>query len=88
MSRGQEYALKNLLTYADCAVQQTEMGVFDVLARNFSDKPLLNFWLWKVGYAHLATLIRNKDLLDSIRILAREIYRDMKQNIGKPVARW
>ena len=88
MSRVQEYALKSLLTYADCAIQKNESGIFDVLARNFEDKPLLNFWLWKVGYAGLSKHARNKDLLDSIRIISREIYRDMRQNVGKPVARW
>ncbi len=88
MSRVQEYALKSLLTYADCAVQKNESGIFDVLARNFEDKPLLNFWLWKVGYGHFSKLGRSKDLVDLIRIISREIHRDMKQNVGKPVARW
>jgi len=88
MSRLQENALKSLLTYADCVVQEDETGIFDVLARNFEDKGLLNFWLWKVGYGHLSKFGRTKDLVDFIRIISREIHRDMKKTIGKPVARW
>ncbi len=88
MSRVQLYALRNLLVFADCAVQKDESGIFDTLARNFEDKGLLNFWLWKVGYGHLSKQTRNKDLLDSMRILSRELYREMKQTVGRPVARW
>jgi hypothetical protein len=88
MSRVQLYALRNLLVFADCAVQKDESGVFDTLARNFEDKGLLNFWLWKVGYGYLSKKTRNKDLVDSMRILSRELYREMKQNVGRPVARW
>jgi len=88
VSKVQEYALKTLLTYADCAVQKDEEGIFHVLGRNFEDKPMLHFWLWKVGYGHLSRFIRNKDLLDSLRILSREIYRDMKETVGKPIPRW
>ena len=88
ISRLQKNALKSLLTYADCAVQKNESGIFDVLARNFEDKPLLNFWLWKVGYSHLSKFGRNRDLVDFIRVISREIHRDMKKTVGKPVARW
>jgi len=58
------------------------------LARNFADKPMLNFWLWKVGYAHLSKHGKNKDLVDFIRVLSREIHRDMKETVGKPIPRW
>jgi len=88
ISRVQEYALRNLRVFADCAVQKDEEGIFHVLGRNFEDKPMLHFWLWKVGYGHLSRFIRNKDLLDSLRILSREIYRDMKETVGKPIPRW
>lgn len=88
MGRLQEYALKTLLTYADCAVQQSEMGVLDVLARNFEGKAMMNFWLWRVGYGDLVRRTQNKDFLDSIRIISREIYRDMRRTVGKPVSRW
>jgi hypothetical protein len=88
VSKVQEYARKTLLTYADCAVQKEEEGILHVLGRNFEDKGLLNFWLWKAGYGELSKLIRNKDLFDSLRIISRELYRDMKATIGKPIARW
>lgn len=88
MSRVQEYNLKTLRVYADCAVQRDEAGIIDVLARNFEDKALLNFWLWKAGLGHLSKLIRNKDLLDSLRIISRELHREMKQSVGQPVSRW
>jgi len=88
MSKVQEYSLKSILTYADCSVQKDENGIFAVLGRNFADKPILNFWLWKVGYGHLSKFGRNKDLVDFLRILSRDIYRDMKQNIGRPISRW
>lgn len=90
MSRVQEYALKTMRVFADCAVQRNESGVYDVLACNFGEdnKALLNFWLWKAGYNHLTKVTRNKDLFDSIRIISRELYREMHKTVGKRVAWW
>ena len=88
MSRLQDNFLRNLLVFADCAVQQEVSGVFDVLARNFADKPMLNYWLFRVGYSHLSTYTRHKDIVDAIRKVAHELHRDMKKNIGKAAARW
>jgi len=88
MSRLQDNFLRNLLVFADCAVQKDESGVFDTLARNFADKAMLNYWLSKTGYGYLSRHTRNKDLVDFIRKVAYELHRDMKKTVGKPVARW
>ncbi len=88
MSRLQDNFLKSLHVFADCVVQPNASGVFDTLARNFADKPMLNYWLFKVGYGHLSKYIRNKDIVDSIRKVAYELHRDMKKTVGKPIARW
>ncbi len=88
MSRLQDNFLKSLLVFADCVVQTNASGVFDTLARNFADKPMLNYWLFRVGYGHLSDYTRNKDIVDAIRKVAYELHRDMKKNIGKAVARW
>lgn len=88
ISRLQDYAIKNLLVFADCAVQTDWWGVFDVLARNFDNSGFLSYWLNKVGYGHLTPYSKGKDLVDYIRKVAHEIHRDIKASIGKPIARW
>ncbi|MGO9569674.1 MAG: hypothetical protein ACLP5H_19255 [Desulfomonilaceae bacterium] len=87
-SRLQDNFLKSLLVFADCVVQTNAAGVFDTLARNFADKAILNYWLFRVGYGHLSSYTRNKDVVDAIRKVAHELHRDMKKSIGKAVARW
>ncbi len=88
MSRLQDNFLRNLLVFADCAVQKDESGVFDTLARNFGDKAMLNYWLSKTGYGHLSEYTQNKDIVDFIRKVAYELHRDLKKTVGQPVARW
>lgn len=86
--RLQDHCFRNLLVFADCAVQADRCGVFDVLARNFDNHGTLSDWLNKVGYSGMSGYARGRDLIDYIRIVAHEIHEDMKKSIGKPVARW
>ena len=88
MSRAQDYAMRNLLVFADCAVQEDESGVFDVLARNFDSTGLMGYWLNKVGYGHLTQYAKDRDLVQYIRKAAHQIHRHMKRTVGKPVTRW
>lgn len=88
LSRVQEYALKNLLVYADCAVQKDEWGVFDVLARNFDNNGSISYWLNKVGFDHLTKHGKGKDIVDFIRKVSFGVFKDMQKNVGKPIARW
>lgn len=88
VSRNQQYVLRNMLVLCDCCVQASPDGIFDVLARNFSDTGALMWWLRKVGKFHVAELVKGKDLVDAIRKAAHELYRDLKKEIGRPVARW
>jgi hypothetical protein len=88
MGRAQDYAMRNLFVFADCAIQKNESGVFDVLARNFDSTGLMSYWLNKVGYGHLTRYAKDRDLVQYIRKAAYEIHRHMKKAVGKPVARW
>ena len=88
LSYVQEYAIRNTLVYADCAVQKDESGVFDVLARNFADKGMVGYFLTKVGHQHLVQYAKNRDIIDYIRVVSRELYREMKGTVGKRTARW
>jgi hypothetical protein len=88
VSRNQQYAIRNLIVFADCAVQKDESGVFDTLARNFDSNGFLSYFLSKSGYGHLTPYGKGRDLIDYIRKVAHEIHRDMKKSIGKPIPRW
>jgi hypothetical protein len=88
VSRNQQYVLRNMLVLCDCCVQTSSDGVFDVLARNFSDTGALMWWLRKIGKDRIAELVKGKDLVDAIRKAAHRLYRDLTFEIGKPVARW
>jgi hypothetical protein len=88
LSYVQKYAIRNVLVYADCAVQKDESGIFDVLARNFADKGMVGYFLTKVGHQHLVQYAKNRDVIDYIRVVSRELFKEMKKIVGKPVARW
>ena len=87
MSLAQKYNIASILTFADCAVQKSPDGIFDVLARNFIDNGMLSFWLNKVNYGPLTAYSKGHDLVDYIRKVSHELFKAMK-DIGKPVARW
>jgi hypothetical protein len=88
LSRVQDYALRNLLVFADCCVQTCPEGIFDVLARNFDSVGALGWWLQRVGKGELIPRTKGKDLIDALRIVAHNLCRELKAEIGKPVARW
>ena len=87
MSLAQKYTLLSIQTFADCVVQQSPDGIFDVLARNFGDNGALSFWLHKVGHGHLTTYAKGHDIVDYIRKTSHELFKAMK-DVGKPIARW
>lgn len=88
ISRVQDYALRNLLVFADCAVQKDESGVFDVIARNFDNTGILGWWLQRIGKGELIPLTKGKDIVDAIRVISHALYRQLKAEIGKPIPRW
>jgi hypothetical protein len=87
MSLSQKYTLLSIQTFADCAVQQSPDGIFDVLARNFADNGNLSYFLQKVGYGHLTSYARGHDIVDYVRKTSHELFKAMK-DVGKPIARW
>jgi hypothetical protein len=87
MSLAQKYTLLSIQTFADCAVQKSPDGIFDVLARNFADNGNLSYFLHKVGMSHLTTYAKGHDIVDYIRKTAHELFKAMK-DVGKPIARW
>jgi hypothetical protein len=88
VSRNQQYIIRNMLLFADCAVQISAEGVFDVLARNFSDTGALVWWLWRVGKRDLATRIKRMDIVDAARITAHALHQQIKAEIGGKLPRW
>ena len=88
MSRTQRYWIGTMLIFADCAVQKSAEGIFDVLARNFEDTGALSWWLWRIGYGDKTKLLKGKDIVDAIRKVAHLLYRDLKKEIGRPVVRF
>lgn len=88
VSRVQDYAIRNLLVFADCCVQTSPDGIFDVLARNFDNLGALGWWLQRVGKGNLIPLTKGKDLIDALRIVAHALYRQIRVEIGKPIPRW
>ncbi len=81
------YWIARMLIFADCAVQQSPDAVFDVLARNFESTGALSWWLYHIGRGEIAKYTKGKDIVDAIRKVAHELYRDLRE-IGKPIARW
>jgi hypothetical protein len=90
MSLAQKYTLLSIRTFADCAVQSQKgpEAVFDVLARNFSDNGNLSYFLHKIGMSHLTTYAKGHDIVDYIRKASYELFKAIKSDIGKPIARW
>jgi hypothetical protein len=87
MGRIQQYWISTMLIFADCAVQKNPDGIFDVLARNFDSPGALSWWLQRIGHGDMAKYTKGKDIVDAIRKVAHELYRDLR-DIGRPVARW
>ena len=88
MSRIQHLWIATMLIFADCSVQKSPEGIFDVLARNFEDTGALSWWMWRIGYGDKTKLLKGKDIVDAIRKVAHLLYRDLKKGIGRPVARF
>jgi hypothetical protein len=88
MSRIQRYWIGTMLVFADCALQKDPEGVFDVLARNFEHTGALSWFLWKIGHGEMTRFVRGKDLIEAIRKIAHELYRYLKTEVGRPVARF
>jgi hypothetical protein len=88
MSRPLGYSMRSAYLLADVAVQKSPEGVFDVLARNFDNPGLLNYWLDRVGHGDKKQWLKGKDLIDYLRIVAHRLYRDLSREVGRPVARW
>ncbi|MGO9566803.1 MAG: hypothetical protein ACLP5H_04595 [Desulfomonilaceae bacterium] len=72
---------------ADAAVQQDSSGVYDVLARNFADSGMLSWWLHRIGRGDMSRLGRRKDLFDYLRLVSNALHRELKRDLGRPVAR-
>jgi len=83
-----QYAIRSVVTLCDCCVQKSPEGVFDVLGRNFVDTGGLMWWLRRVGKPHVAEQIKGKEVVDAVRKAAHLLFRELKQEIGRPVARW
>jgi hypothetical protein len=88
LNRNQQYAVRSTLILCDCCVQRSWEGIFDVLGRNFNDTGGLMWWLRKVGKTHVAEHVKGKDVVDAVRKAAHELFRELKAEIGRPVARW
>jgi len=88
MGRIQKYWIGTMLIFADCAVQDSPEAIFDVLARNFEDTGALSWWLWHIGYGDKTKLLKRKDIVDAVRKVAHLLYRDLKKEIGRPMARF
>ena len=88
MSRIQHLWIATMHIFADCSVQKSPEGIFDVLARNFEDTAALSWWLWRIGYGDKTKLLKGKDIVDAIRKVAHLLYRDLKKEIGRPVVRF
>lgn len=80
--------LRTMLVLSDCCVQLGPEGIFDVLGRNFDSPGFLSWWLTRIGKSHLIAFLRGKDIVDGIRKVSHELYRELKTEIGRPVARW
>ncbi len=88
ISLQQQHTIRRMVILCDCSAQASPEGVFDVLARNFPEVGELRWWLIKIGKPHLAELIKRKDIVDAVRKSAHELHKELKEQIGRPVARW
>lgn len=87
MSRPQFNAWASAHILADCAVQGDASGVCDVLARNFIDAGTLSWWLHRIGHGDMSRLGQRKDLFDYLRLVSNALHRQLKRDLGRPVAR-
>lgn len=87
MSRPQFNAWATAYILADCAIQRDASGVYDVLARNFVDSGMLSWWLHRIGHGDLISLGRRKDIFDYLRLVSNALHRQLKHDLGRPVAR-
>lgn len=87
-SRNQQHFIRAMLIFADCCLQRTPEGIFDVLGRNFDSSGFMAWWLNRIGKGHIVGVLKGKDIIDAIRKVAYELYRELKGEIGRPVARW
>ncbi len=86
MSRPQFNNWVTVYILGDCAVQQDPSGVYDVLARNFGDSGMLSWWLHRIGHGDMTKLGRRKDLFDYLRLVSNALHRELKRDLGRPVA--
>lgn len=87
MSRPQFNAWVTAYILADAAVQPDAGGVYDVLARNFADTAMLSWWLHRIGHGDMSGLGQRKDLFDYLRLVSNALHRQLKRDLGRPVAR-
>lgn len=87
LGRLQQYWISTMLIFADCAVQKSPEGVFDVLARNFEHTGALSYWLWRIGHGDKVQYVKRKDIVDAIRKVSAELHRDLSREVGRLVAR-
>ncbi len=87
MSRPQFNTWVTAYILADCAVQHDSGGVYDVLARNFADSGALSWFLHRIGHVDMTKLGRRKDLFDYLRLVSNALHRELKRDLGRPVAR-
>lgn len=88
MGLSHQYSVRCALVLCDCSVQKTPEAIFDVLGRNFNDTGALMWWLRRIGKGHLAELLKGKDVVDAVRKAVHALSRELREQIGKPVARW
>lgn len=87
MSKLQIHSILTMMIFADCAIQKSPEGIFDVLARNFPDVGFLSWFLNRIGHNEKTKYAKGRDLVEYFRKVAHELYRDLKE-VGKPVARF
>ena len=87
VSRPQFYNQVTAHILGDCAVQPDASGIYDVMARNFGDSGMLSWWLHRIGHADMTKLGRRKDLFDYLRLVSNALHRELKRDLGRPVAR-
>lgn len=87
-NRNHQYFIRSMLVFADCCLQRTPEGIFDVLGRNFDSPGFMAWWLNRIGKGHFVSLVKGKDMVDAVRKVAHELHRELKHEIGRPVPRW
>ena len=88
LGRNQKMWIDTMMVFADCAVQKSPDGIFDVLARNFQDTGGLNWWLWRIGKGELTEHLKGKDIVDAIRKLSFVLFKSLKLEINRSLPRF